>query len=258
VVPADVAAIYNTPNPQLNPAYTGRLYDGTGITVGIIGAANFTMQDVANYRALFLNDTNPAHLPNVIIDGNDPGFPNPDDSFEALLDNEVLGGIAPGAKINYYTAADTWVQDGLDLAITRALDDNAVSILSESFGYCELLWDKPNQAYYQAWEQAAAQGITVTVSSGDTGSANCDAQSEGIAGYGLAVNGFASTPYNVAVGGTDFTVLSSNYPASFKQYMNTSGGGVAPYYGSANGYIPETVWNITTISQHHDQPQQSV
>lgn len=248
VVPADAAAIYNTPNAQLNPAYTGPTYDGTGITVGIVGTSDFNMQDVANYRALFLNDTNPTHLPNLIIDGNDPGFPNADDTFEALLDNELLGGLAPGATINYYTAADTFVQDGLDLAISRALDDNAVSILSESYGYCELLNGQSNDlAYYQAWEQAAAQGITVTVSSGDTGDANCDTQSEGAAGYGLTVNGFASTPYNVAVGGTDFTVLSSNYPSSFTQYMNTSGGGVAPYYGSANGYIPETVWNISTI-----------
>jgi len=149
VVPADAAAIYNTPNAQLNPAYTGPTYDGTGITAGIIGASDINMQDVANYRALFLNDTNPAHLPNVIIDGNDPGFPNSDDTFEALLDNELLGGIAPGATTNYYTAADTWVQDGLDLAISRALDDNAVSIMSESFGYCELLMGQAdNLAYY--------------------------------------------------------------------------------------------------------------
>ena len=247
VVPADVAAIYNTPNAQLNPAYTGTTYDGSGVTVGIIGDANFTMQDVANYRAFFLNDTSAAHLPNVIIDGNDPGLNN--DSAEALLDNEVLGGVAPGATINYYTAASTELQDGLFLAISRALDDNAISVMNLSFGYCEyLMGSSENQAFYQFWEQAAAQGISVAVSSGDTGSANCDAQGQSTSYNGLAVNGFSSTPYNVSVGGTDFATLASNYPASFKQYMNTSGGGVAPYYGSAAGYIPETPWNNTTIS----------
>ena len=247
LVPADVAAIYNTPNAQLNPAYTGPTYDGTGVTVGIIGDANFTMQDVANYRAFFLNDTSTAHLPNVIIDGNDPGLNN--DSIEALLDNEVLGGVAPGATINFYTAANTEVQGGLFLAISRALDDNAVSVLNLSFGYCELLMgSSENQLFYQYWEQAAAQGISVAVSTGDTGSANCDAQGQSTSYNGLAVNGFTSTPYNVAVGGTDFAVLASNYPASFNQYMNTSTGSVAPYYGSATGYIPETPWNNTTIS----------
>ena len=55
------------------------------------------------------------------------------------------------------------------------------------------------------WEQAAAQGITVLVSTGDAGSAGCDNDnSEDYATDGQAVNGFASTPYNVAVGGTDF------------------------------------------------------
>jgi len=247
VVPADVAAIYNTPNAKLNPAYTGKTYDGTGVTVGIIGDANFTMQDVANYRAFFLNDSSTAHLPNVIIDGNDPGLNN--DSVEALLDNEVLGGVAPGAAINFYTAASTQLQDGLFLAISRALDDNAVSVLNLSFGYCEYLSGaSENQLFYQFWEQAAAQGISVAVSSGDTGSANCDSQGQSTSYNGLAVSGFTSTPYNVSVGGTDFAALTSNYPASFKQYMNSSGGGVAPYYGSAAGYIPETPWNNTTFS----------
>ena len=246
VVPADVAAIYNTPNAKLNPAYTGTTYDGTGVTVGIIGDANFTMQDVANYRAFFLNDANAAHLPNVIIDGNDPGLNN--DSVEAILDNEVLGGVAPGAKINFYTAASTNVQDGLFLAISRALDDNAISVLNLSFGYCELdMGSGEAQAVFQAWEQAAAQGISVTVSSGDTGSANCDNQGQTTSYGGLAVSGFTSTPYNVSVGGTDFAALTSNYPTSFKQYMN-SNGGVAPYYGSAAGYIPETPWNNTSFS----------
>jgi hypothetical protein len=212
-----------------------------------VGTSDFPMQDVANYRAFFLNDTSTADLPNVIIDGNDPGT-IPLDVIEALLDNEVLGGVAPGATINYYTAADTDVQDGLDLAINRALDDNSVSILNESYGYCEYgMGQGENQLYFAFWEQAAAQGISVTVSSGDTGSANCDSQGEGATYDGLAVSGFTSTPYDVSVGGTDFGVLSSNYPASFNQYMNASGG-VAPYYGSALGYIPETVWNVSTSS----------
>jgi trimeric autotransporter adhesin len=245
VVPADAATIYNTPNAQLNPAYTGTTYDGTGVTVGIAGDSNFTMQDVANYRAFFLNDTSTAHLPNVVIDGNDPGVNG--DAGEALLDNEIVSGLAPGAKINFYTSQNTDMQSGLFLAIFRALDDNAVDILNVSFGGCEQSQSQVgNQQLYSMWEQAATQGISVTVSGGDSGSANCDdPNTEAGAGYGLAVSGIASTPYTVAVGGTDFGVLVSNYPTSFNQYMNASGG-TAPYYGSVLGYIPETVWNEST------------
>lgn len=243
VVPADAATLYNTPNAQLNPAYTGTTYDGTGTTVGIAGDSNFTMQDVANYRAFFLNDTNTAHLPNVIVDGNDPGIV-PGDAVEALLDNEIVGGLAPGAKINFYTAQGTDLQSGLFLAIFRALDDNAIDILNVSFGGCEEGQGQAgNQQIYYMWEQAATQGISVTVSSGDSGSAGCDNDNtEEAASDGLAVNGLASTPFTVAVGGTDFRTLIDNYPSSFNQYMKSSGG-VAPYYGSVNGYIPEAVWN---------------
>jgi len=245
--PSDAAILYNTPNAQLNPNYTGKTYDGAGVTVGIAGDANFTMQDVASYRAFFLNDTSAAHLPSVIIDGNDPGINI--DTGEALLDNEVLGGIAPGAKINFYTAQNTDLQSGLFLAIYRALDDNAIDILNVSFGGCEQRQGAAgNLGLYEAWEQAAAQGISVTVSSGDSGSASCDNDNiEAYAQDGLAVSGLASTPFAVAVGGTDFSVLTSNYPSSFDQYMNSSGG-TAPYYASINGYIPESIWNDSSTS----------
>jgi len=247
VVPADAATIYNTPNAQLNSAYHGKTYDGTGVTVGIVGDSNFTMQDVANYRAFFLNDTSAADLPNVIVDGNDPGVNG--DAGEALLDNEIVGGLAPKSKINFYAAQNTDLQSGLFLAIFRALDDNAVDILNVSFGGCEQgQGQSGNEQIYFGWEQAATQGISVTVSTGDSGSAGCDDDNTEAEAYnGLAINGLASTPYTVAVGGTDFGVLISNYPSSFNQYMNPNGG-IAPYYGSATSYIPETIWNDSTVN----------
>ena len=62
-----------------------------------------------------------------------------------------------------------------------------------------------NQFFNALWEQASAQGITVVISGGDDGSAGCDNfNTAQTATQGLAVSGFASTPYNVAVGGTDF------------------------------------------------------
>jgi hypothetical protein len=54
--------------------------------------------------------------------------------------------------------------------------------------------------------------------------------------FGLALNGVASTPYNVAVGGTDFNQLAN--PATYWNSTNASGTN-----SSAKGYIPETAWN---------------
>ena len=248
--PADAATIYDTPIQALNGNYSqisslvgGNTYDGKGVTIGIAGDGNITAQDVQLYRAAFLPASYGSNQPNVIIDGNDPGING--DSIEAMLDVEVSGGIAPGATVNFYTAANTDLQNGLFLAIYRALNDNDVSILNVSFGLCEAFeLTSGNQQIFNAWEQAAAQGISVTVSTGDSGSAGCDnPNTETVASDGLAVSGLASTPYNIAVGGTDFNVLGS----SFATYVSTdppdTPKAASSYYRTALSYIPENPWN---------------
>ena len=89
------------------------------------------------------------------------------------------------------------------------LADNSVDIFSLSFGECELqLTTAENALISSWWQQAATQGIAVTVATGDNGSAGCDNNStETAATSGLAVSGYASTPYNIAVGGTDLIGL---------------------------------------------------
>ncbi len=102
---------------------------------------------------------------------------------------------------------------GIDLSALYIIDNNLAPIMSESYGGCEAeLGAGGNQFYSTLWEQAAAQGITVLISSGDSGSAGCDSANAGetAAQYGLAVSGLASTPFNVAVGGTDFNITASN------------------------------------------------
>jgi hypothetical protein len=245
VDPADAATIYDTPNKNLNLKFPtgGTNYDGTGVTIGIAGEADIVSQDIANFRTGFLGESSAkVNLPTVIVDGNDPGINGA--TVEALLDNEVAGGIAPGAKINFYTSAGSDIVDGLFNAIFRAIDDNTVSILNISFGECEANEGQTgNVVIDEAAAQAAAQGISVTVSAGDGGSAGCDDfDTATYAQYGLAVNAFASTPYTIAVGGTDFDTL----PPNFSTYVNDLSSGTAPYYGTAYSYIPESPWNNST------------
>ena len=78
--------------------------------------------------------------------------------------------------------------------------------MSESYGDCEADLGSAGNAFYNSlWEQAAAQGITVAVSSGDGGSAGCDDfNNSQTASHAIAVSGIAGTPFNVSVGGTDF------------------------------------------------------
>ncbi|MDE1160708.1 MAG: protease pro-enzyme activation domain-containing protein [Acidobacteriaceae bacterium] len=242
VDPADAATIYNTPNSVMNPNYSGTNYDGTGVTVGIVGDSNITTAPVVNYRTAFLNETtSTANLPTVILDGEDPGINN--DEEEAFLDVEVLGGLAPKAKINFYTGSDSDLSAGLFNAIQRAINDNTISILSISFSECEALaGTATTQGIAELFQQAAAQGITVLVSSGDSGSANCDADSATSVVNGLAVNALGSSPYNVSVGGTDYPALAAN----FSQYADSKQTGNPPYWRTAISYIPEVPWNDST------------
>jgi hypothetical protein len=95
-----------------------------------------------------------------------------------------------------------------------------------------------NAFFNSLWEQAAAQGITVAVAAGDPGSAGCDDfTSENAATGGLQISGFASTPFNVAVGGTDFDDVGTQISGGF--WSSTNGTGRE----SAQGYIHETTWN---------------
>jgi hypothetical protein len=79
-----------------------------------------------------------------------------------------------------------------------------------SYGGCEQgLGEAGNQLWAGLWQQAAAQGETVFVSSGDSGPTTCQpigTTSSGSLQYmpSVNVNGLSSTPWNVSVGGTDF------------------------------------------------------
>jgi hypothetical protein len=196
---------------DLAPLYQAGV-NGAGQTIGIVNESNVDLSMVQAFQKLFSLSS---ATPQVVIDGSDPGT-EPGVSVEAYLDLEEAGAVAPGATVNLYIANSsglftgdpnsTSVVDPLYLAALRAVDDNQASVLSVSFGNCEGFMLQSGNALWSAlWQQAAAQGQTVLVSSGDSGSAGCDnANDQWITQYGLAVNGLASTPWNIAVGGTDF------------------------------------------------------
>ena len=239
LVPADAATIYDTPN-SFNAAFasSGTSFTGSGVTIGVVGDALIQTSTVVDYRTQFLGSANAAA---PTINNVAPAATAGADTDEAYLDVEIAGGLAPGASLTFYTS------NSLQTAITQAVNDNKVDILSVSFGECELsLGTSGNQLLSGLWQQASMAGITVVVASGDSGSASCDNNStETAAIHGLQVSGFASTPYNIAVGGTDYSSLVSN----FTTYANTtnSTASATPYL-SAKGYIPEAAWNDSTIS----------
>ncbi len=221
---------------------------GTGQTIAIINDSNINIGLVNQFRSLF---SLPANPPQVIIDGNDPGVNG--DSVEAYLDVEWAGAVAPNATIDLVIGADTPTEYGLYLAAEHAVYGNIAPVMSMSFGNCESQLGSTNTFIDSLWEQAAAQGITVMVSTGDSGSAGCDSSGAEYATLGQAVNGLGSTPYNVAVGGTDF------YYGPVSQGQTAFENKMATYWSetpsnstpavSIKGVIPEQPWNDSPYGQ---------
>jgi subtilase family serine protease len=194
VGPYDFATIYNV-SPLWNATPT---INGTGQTIAIVGETDVDFVDLEKFRALFGITSND---PTMIVDGPDPGL-QPDE-IESDLDLEWSSAVAPGAAIKFVVAATTDTTLGVDLAAQYIVDHNVAPIVSESYGICEAaLGTAGNQFFNQLWQQAAAQGMSVFLSSGDSGSAGCDRDNP--AQFGLQVTGFGSTPYTTTVGGTDF------------------------------------------------------
>lgn len=228
--PADWATIYN-----VQPLWQAGT-DGTGQTIAIVAQTNINLQDVRNFRSMF--GLSP-HDPQIILNGPDPGITDPGNEGESDLDAEWAGAIAKNATIDLVVSETTEASLGVDLSALYVVDNNLAPVLSVSYGFCEATLAGGGNAYYNAlWEQGSAQGITILVAAGDSGSATCDSSSfEDSAQFGLAVSGFASTPFAVAVGGTDF-----NDPNPLL-YFNTSN--ASPSQSSAKSYVPEQTWNDT-------------
>jgi len=230
LAPGDFASIYN-----LTPLYQAGL-NGAGQTIAIVARATIEISDVETFRKIF---GLPFNDPNVILAGSTPSALYTSDALEATLDAEWSGAVAPIAAVTLVVNPSTVTSDGVDLSAAYIVDNDVAGIMSASFEACEQSLGSAGNAFHKAlWQQAAAQGISVFVAAGDSGAAGCDDPADPNnqpAVDGLAVNGLASTPYNTAVGGTEFNELG-NYPI----YWNTSN---ASGFSSAIGYIPETVWN---------------
>jgi subtilase family serine protease len=221
VTPADFAAIYNT-KPLLNGGV-----DGTGVAIAIVSQSQINLVDARQFQQMFQLKAND---PNILLSGPDPGVASQADADTALLDLDWVGAVAPGATVDLVVAGSTETTSGVDLASTYAVDNQVAPILVYSYGSCEQALGSAGNAFYNAlWRQAAAEGMTVLVAAGDSGVAGCDDPTAGVpAGLGPAVNGVASTPYNVAVGGTEFAESTNSASDS---------------NGAALGYVPEAAWN---------------
>jgi subtilase family serine protease len=246
IVPADLATIYN-----FSPAFAAG-YTGQGQTIAVIEDSDlYSPEDWNTFRSTFgLSQYASGSLTTIHPSGAsgtancmDPRVLSGGDDGEATLDAEWASAAAPGAAIQVASCANTRTTFGGFIALVNLINAaQPPSIISLSYGECEVdNGASANAAFRAAYQQAVAEGISVFVSAGDEGAASCDAGSPA-ATHGIGVSGFASTPYNVAAGGTDF---GDTLAGSVSAYWNSTNSAT---YGSARSYIPEIPWNDSCAS----------
>lgn len=204
---------------SFTPTQMASLYDypagtGQGECIGIIElGGGYRPADLKKYFAELGVPLPKVSAVSVDHAKNHPTGDSNGPDGEVMLDIEVAGAIAPAAHIAVYFTPNT--DQGFLDAITTAIHDttNKPSVISISWGGPESSWTQQSlTAFDQAFQEAAAMGITVCVAAGDGGS------SDGVTDGSNNVDFPASSPYALACGGTSVQA-------------------------SGNAIISETVWN---------------
>ena len=261
----DYAALYDTA-PLL-----AKGINGTGVSIGLVESSDFNTSDVALYRSIF---GLPVNQINVVHVGPDTGILTFDDvdignaDVIGATDVEVAGAVAPMATLYYVVTGTTLpdfsavddsavylVENNLtDIIVMSSIADETDSAVDEYNGNGVTYppdYDNGDVQFFQIlWEQAAAQGQSVFVTAGDTGPSAYDVYYAGyedgdtapINSSTYGVNAYASTPFNVAVGSTEFNEGATYYSITgANPYWAAAA--TAPPYATALGYIPENTWN---------------
>ena len=212
--PSDWATIYDS-----NSLYSAGK-TGTGASIAIVGRSNINLSDVTTFRAA---SGLPANAPTITYVSANPGLLQGDQD-ESTLDVEWSGATAPGAAVKFVVGASTATTDGVDLSAQYIVNHATATVVSTSYGSCEQDMGSTELAFYnRLWQQAASEGISAFVSSGDSGAAGCNGGSSST-GSGKGVNGLCSSPYSTCVGGTGFN----------------EGSGAAKYWATTNSSTYES------------------
>ena len=235
VTPSDFATIYDL--TQTRSGFLGASFTGQKQTIAVAEQTDINPADWNSFRSTFglggyagkLSITHPGGC-------TDPGFTA--DEGEAALDAEWTAAVAPSATIVEAACSGGTFGFGVMTSLMNLVEGGTTAdSISVSYGGSE---QGNGLTFLDAWanlvEEAAAQGISVFVSSGD-GASDINDTGADLGTNGLSVNGLATPPNDTAVGGTDFydTALGEN--SRYWSKTNSASG------GSAKSYVPEIPWD---------------
>jgi kumamolisin len=235
----------NAPDGSFTPPQIAKLYNfpagltGKGQCIAIIElndfdsqgritSAGFSAADLKNY---FQRLGIPLPQVSAIgVDGgaNKPGGPTPNADGEVMLDIEVAGAVAPGAKLAVYFAPNTF--QGFIDAVNAAIHDNVrkPSVVSISWGGAEDFSSAQfRTGMDRAFQDAATLGVTICCASGDDGSSDQRENRDGKPHADFP----SSSPFALACGGTKLfgsgSTISSEVVWNEGNRGGAGGGGVS-------------------------------
>jgi subtilase family serine protease len=239
ITPADFAVLYDLPLSLT----------GAGQTIGIVGRSRTNVADFNNFKSLTgATFANPTEIVPTAFGGVDPGpaatscstspCNPPEDQLEATLDVLRAGSTAPGA--NLLLVIDTSASGDIETDAQYLVQTTPVpaQVMNISFGKCETSAGPSGVAHWDTlFQQAAAEGISTFVCSGDSGASECDTYfaTPPASPKPNNPNYICSSGYATCVGGTEF-----NDSSSPSLYWSSSNG---TDLLSALSYIPEGAWN---------------
>ena len=240
--PGDIATAYD-----VKSLYSAS-NTGTGQSIAVVGQSFVQVSDIENFEsAAGLNKKDPTLV--VVPGTGDASTAATGDEGESDLDLEWSSAMAPGADVFFvYTGSST--NFGVFDSVSYAVDEKIAPIISMSYDSCETELASTDFTTLEAvFSQAATQGQSVFVASGDQGSTACygDTHLTTAQQQALAVNYPASSAYVTGVGGTEISTSDGIDPTTGNKGANYS-----TYWQSASGsdnvdsliqYIPEVTWN---------------
>jgi hypothetical protein len=221
-------------------------YNGAGNTIAIIIDTAPATSDLNAYFTYFQTPATSRTITSEVIDGS----VGTSDAFEATLDTETIGGLAPGSNIIIYEVPELSQLDIND-ANNQIITDGVAKVVSMSFGGCENAYSQQDQA--PIFATGVGDGITYLASSGDQGNGCSSGTLQG-------VNYPASDPNVTGVGGNESDTSITN-PVAWNEtgdegmgIQNATGGGVSSlftvpsYQSGVSGAASTTYRNVPDVA----------
>ena len=246
-LPSQIAHAYG-----LDTAYANG-FNGAGHSVAVVEFADYYRSDMTTYLNCFgLSNT----IVDVVMNGGAGASTAADGGAEVELDLQQIASLAPGATIyNYMHPNDS---NGFVDEFNQIANDYLADSVSVSWGLCEA--DISSAAQQPLLQQLAAQGQSVFVAAGDSGSSSCAYNAtagDPSVSYSPIVDDPSNSPWVTGIGGLSVTSISPLVQTVWNGGCGApcgGGGGFSNVYGRPDWQVGPGV----TLNNQRQVPDISV